>query len=171
MPSQGQMPLHCQAHLGVGKQNGMLGAGTRISVNNGRYPGGSFGAVLSSKSSTVPRISLETSPLTSSKTSTCSSLEERGNEDIKRANDENDSPRFFAIGLFIFCNRPFNLVPCTLLDSYLISGYFATSPETSRDSMLGSLSWIKSASTFSSTMWFTSLSVPSASCRRSPQTQ
>lgn len=66
--------VYCHAHLAVGRQKAMVGGGTRMSVKMGRYPTGRGGALCSSRSSTAPLMSLDTSPRMSSSTDTCSSL-------------------------------------------------------------------------------------------------
>lgn len=74
---------HCHAHLAVGRQKAMVEGGTRISVKMGRYPAGRGGALCSSRSSTAPLMSLDTSPRTSSSTDTCSSLTgQKNNHDL-----------------------------------------------------------------------------------------
>lgn len=71
------------AHLAVGRQKAMVEGGTRMSVKMGRYPAGRGGALCSSRSSTAPLMSLDTSPRTSSSTDTCSSLTgQKNNHDL-----------------------------------------------------------------------------------------
>lgn len=146
----------------------MVDGGTRISVKIGRYPAGRGGALCSSRSSTVPLVSLETSPRMSSSTETCSSL---------RKQHEGINPWSGHINLsqlydFIWCAN----FTCSLQEqqvmvvarqhvllAYLMSGYLAASPDTSRASMPGSLSWMKSARTGSKAKGFTSGTDPSPS--------
>lgn len=103
----------CHAHLAVGRQKAIVEGGTRMSVKMGRYPTGNGGALCSSRSSTAPLMSLDTSPRISNSTDTCSSLTGQKNK-----HTHHFSIRILMFSIFLRLLSFFSFWPTTVWTWY-----------------------------------------------------